>query len=232
MSKTLPPGRVACSQSDASQELRYVAVLTYIDAWTQEGTPVHSNTASTSPTAPPLTFEIFAISAAVSFAMSRFSSIVCPRFSGTVKLRCAKLFSTAKFTRPESMSAITTVLAPDIFAIAATNSPTAPAPNTKTVAPTGSCALLVAWIATPSGSRRAPRSSETFSGSLPMSVLMHFEVAFHSLVTPRRGVVNPILQRSLGVGKGFCATSELHLFADIIPPLFTPVALFARLPHL
>lgn len=146
----------------------FIARLTYIDACTQEGTPVHSNTASTSPTAPPLTLVNFAISAAVSLAISRFSSTVWPRFSGTVKLRCAKWFSTAKLTRPESMSAITTVLAPEIFAIAATNRPTAPAPKTKTVEPTGSCALFVAWIATPRGSKSAPRSSDMFSGSLPV----------------------------------------------------------------
>ena len=143
-----------------------LAQLTYIDACTQDGTPVHSNTASTSPTSPPLSFDSFPTSAATSLAMSSCSSIVLPRFIGTVKLRCANLFSTANCTRPASISAITTVPAPDILAIAATSKPTAPAPNTKTVEPGASCARFDAWMATLRGSRRAPRSRDISSGSL------------------------------------------------------------------
>jgi hypothetical protein len=130
---------------------------------------VHSNTAQTSPISPPLLFFVFPISAAVSFAMSSCSSIVLPRFIGTVKPRSAKLFFTAKSTRPASISAITTVPAPVIFAIAATSRPTAPAPKTSTVAPAWSCALFEAWMATLRGSSSAPKSSDISSGSLQRS---------------------------------------------------------------
>jgi hypothetical protein len=127
---------------------------------------VHSNTASTSPISPPLSLDSLPTSAATSFAISSCSSIVFPRFMGTVKLRCANLLSTANCTRPASISAITTVPAPEIFAIAATSRPTAPAPNTNIVEPGASCARFDAWIATLRGSRRAPRSSDMSSGSL------------------------------------------------------------------
>lgn len=127
---------------------------------------MHSNTASTSPIGLPLTLGTFPISVAVPFAISRFSSTELPRFKGTVYPLWANLFLTAKSTRPWSMSAITTVVAPDILAIAATRRPTAPAPNTRTVLSCGSCALLDAWIATPNGSSNAPRSNDTSSGSL------------------------------------------------------------------
>lgn len=64
------------------------------------------------------------------------------------------------------MSAITTVVAPDNLAIAATSKPTVPAPKTMAVSPCSIEALLVAWIATESGSRRAADSSETCDGIL------------------------------------------------------------------
>jgi len=44
-------------------------------------------------------------------------------------------------------------------------------------------------------------------------------------------MVDPILQRSLGMRECFCAASKLHFFADVVPPLLTSVALFARLPY-
>jgi hypothetical protein len=49
----------------------------------------------------------------------------------------------------------------------------------------------------------------------------------HSLVTPRSRVINPILQRALRMRKRLCTASEPHSLADIVPPLFTPVACLA-----
>jgi hypothetical protein len=127
----------------------------------QLSTPVHSNTASTSPT--PLA--LFTISA-TSLAKFNFSWISVYLFIGTTILASANLFWTAKSTRSAWMSAITTVLAPEYLHIAAQRSPTAPAPRMSTVLPGLRAARRDPCIATPRGSRIAPRSWETVSGSL------------------------------------------------------------------
>lgn len=50
-------------------------------------------------------------------------------------------------------------------------------------------------------------------------------------MTPRRWMIYSVLQRSLGVGECFGAASELHLLADVIPPLLATIALFAGLSN-
>jgi hypothetical protein len=91
---------------------------------------------------------------------------------GTTILASANLFWTAKSTRSAWISAMTTVFAPHTLAIAAQRSPTAPAPKISTVLPGLRAALLEPWIATPRGSRMAPRSRETLDGNLIQSVLI------------------------------------------------------------
>ena len=127
----------------------------------QLSTPVHSNTASTSP----IPLAALTISA-TSFANINLSWISVCLFIGTTILASANLFCTAKSTRSAWISAVTTVLAPEYLHIAAQRSPTAPAPKMSTVLSGLRAALRDAWIATPSGSRIAPRSWDTVSGSL------------------------------------------------------------------
>lgn len=59
-----------------------------------------------------------------------------------------------------------TCLAPETLDIAAQRSPTAPAPKIKTVLPVLSAARREPCIATPSGSKIAPNSRDTFGGNL------------------------------------------------------------------
>jgi hypothetical protein len=47
-------------------------------------------------------------------------------------------------------------------------------------------------------------------------------------MTPRRWVVDPILQRPLRVRERLGTTPEPHALADIVSPLLTPIALLAR----
>jgi hypothetical protein len=47
-------------------------------------------------------------------------------------------------------------------------------------------------------------------------------------MTPRRWVVDPILQRPLRVRERLGTTPEPHALADVVSPLFAPIALLAR----
>ena len=138
---------------------------TYIAACRQDSTPVHSKTASTSLPS----FSALA-SSATSFANASFSSIFSNRFIGTMIFASANLFVTAKLTRSSWISAIMTRLAPVYLAMAAQRRPTAPAPNMRTVLEGARAARRVPWIATPRGSRMAPRSGETLDGNLEIYI--------------------------------------------------------------
>jgi hypothetical protein len=71
---------------------------------------------------------------------------------------------------------MTTVFAPYILAIATQRRLTTPAPKTRTVLPGLRAALFEPWIATPRGSRRAPRSREILEGNL---FLINVELSYH-----------------------------------------------------
>lgn len=127
---------------------------------------MHSKTASTSPIASPVLPFDSATLAATSFAKASLSSIVVGLFIGTKTEASANLFLTAKSKRSFWISAMITVLAPETLHIAAQRSPTAPAPNTRTVLCDFNAARREACIATLRGSRRAPNSRDTVEGSL------------------------------------------------------------------
>jgi hypothetical protein len=80
----------------------------------------------------------------------------------------------------------------------------------------------------------APRARERESGSLavyPSALLSYEEKAMEfviSLMTPLSRMINPLLQRPLRMRNRLGATPKPHPFADIIPPLFTPVTSLAR----
>jgi hypothetical protein len=88
------------------------------------------------------------------------------RGMGTTYPWVAKPLEIAYSTRPASTSIMVTIVHPDCRAMAATRSPTVPAPITRAVEPGTGEARLREWIATERGSRRAAASKETLSGIL------------------------------------------------------------------
>jgi len=67
--------------------------------------------------------------------------------------------------RCASGSTASTELAPAAFSTPMSSSPIGPQPITEAVPPNGRCPRSKEWIATPSGSSRAPSASESRSGS-------------------------------------------------------------------
>jgi hypothetical protein len=130
------------------------------------------------------------------------------------------------------MSAMTTVVAPDTFAMAATSKPTVPAPKTIAVSPCSIDALRVAWIATESGSKSAAASIVTWDGILveSLSVLTFLFRRFMQdiLMAPLRRVVDAFLEGSLEVRHRLGTTAEPHPRAKVISTSLTRPTIVTR----
>lgn len=77
---------------------------------------------------------------------------------------------------------------------------------------------------------RSPRGMNGNAQWLQQSAELQAE-AVRELVAPRRRVIDAVLQRALGMRKGFGAAAEFHAFANVVAALFAPVTVSAGLSH-